>query len=801
MPLRSFTPEEILITNRRRLEIPLLLLVWLGVTSASLAEGNWFYVLAGTLAVGVNLAAVIAAKELYVHRVLVNISVLCATVVLMLEVIPRPDTVVVALRHFLILIQLCKLFERKTNRDYVQMLTLSLLLMVAAAMAHQQMWFAIAMLLHMTLTAYVAMIFTLKRGLDAAAGARLAGESTSLTASQLAWDMIHRWPGGPLLRRLALVLAVMLSCGAVIFLITPRGSLAWDRPEDLGSAGASVGFGGKVTLGQKKRLYESDRVVMRVAIGVPEGSTARPPFPLYLRGVSYDQYGGGRNSSWSQGQNWSTRLPPEPMNVANETDDDDSPTDIPGGPNQPAAGQDSGRHDFAVDVSMSPTFLPAVFGSGMALSAQPGGWPFQLKSNGDIELLPGSFWEAGPVRYQIRCLDPAAPAPVRQAYERLLPARPVMERSPDRWRLPRIFRHRDGEGPESVVFVAPPVASLAQEWCADLLQKRSAADASGQEMQDEINLAIARRLADRLKDEYPYSLDFTDADPSRDGVEDFLFHLKRGHCEYFASAHVVMCRSLGVTARLVTGFLVDAPPEADGTYLVRDRDAHAWSEVHTKSSGWVTMDATSGRMAQARPAGWWQAFIDRLNAMQFGWYENVIGYGEQQRQRLWDAAAGLVSSMGDWFAEAGQAIAASTMNLLLRGEVDLVMWIVIGLVAAAAIAAEAALVTGYLRRARHQRMVEADPVEQARRQLDFVLKLFVQMERLGLPSRTDQTLRDSAAAATAQFNLDPSALDQLVSLYYRQRWGNHPAQGAELEEARLAAQGIHERLGGRPSPV
>jgi len=78
-----------MLTERRRLERPLLVTIWLGVTTFSLAEGSLFYMLAGTLAVVVNLLAVSRGKEVFVHRLFVNAGVAVATGVLLLEVFIR----------------------------------------------------------------------------------------------------------------------------------------------------------------------------------------------------------------------------------------------------------------------------------------------------------------------------------------------------------------------------------------------------------------------------------------------------------------------------------------------------------------------------------------------------------------------------------------------------------------------------------------------------------------------------------------------------------------------------------------
>ena len=73
----------------------------------------------------------------------------------------------------------------------------------------------------------------------------------------------------------------------------------------------------------------------------------------------------------------------------------------------------------------------------------------------------------------------------------------------------------------------------------------------------------------------------------------FLRTSKRGTSEQFATAYVVMARSLGIPARLVVGYRQPAKPGADGVYAVTGADAMAWPEVHVAGAGWVPLDPTA----------------------------------------------------------------------------------------------------------------------------------------------------------------------------------------------------------------
>jgi len=95
-----------------------------------------------------------------------------------------------------------------------------------------------------------------------------------------------------------------------------------------------------------------------------------------------------------------------------------------------------------------------------------------------------------------------------------------------------------------------------------------------------------------LNDNYTYDIDAPRAPKGVNAVEYFLFDSKRGFCEHFASAMVVLARAAGVPARLVTGFAPGEYNPFTGYFEVRGTDAHAWVEVHFPIVGWITFDPT-----------------------------------------------------------------------------------------------------------------------------------------------------------------------------------------------------------------
>jgi hypothetical protein len=88
----------------------------------------------------------------------------------------------------------------------------------------------------------------------------------------------------------------------------------------------------------------------------------------------------------------------------------------------------------------------------------------------------------------------------------------------------------------------------------------------------------------------------------------FLLHSRSGHCEYFATATVLLLRELGFSARYAVGYAVH---EASGNkYVVRQRDAHAWCLVWNDDQQlWQDFDTT--------PGTWVQAESQRASSLQF----------------------------------------------------------------------------------------------------------------------------------------------------------------------------------------
>ena len=124
-------------------------------------------------------------------------------------------------------------------------------------------------------------------------------------------------------------------------------------------------------------------------------------------------------------------------------------------------------------------------------------------------------------------------------------------------------------------------------------------------------------------------------DPDQDIVEAFLFDWRRGHCEYYATAMVVLLRAAGVPARLVNGFLGGDYNRVGDFWVVRQAYAHSWVEVLMPGKGWMRFDPTpsSGLPSSLAPT-WFDRWEQRMDSMRMLWMQWVIEYDMEKQINL-----------------------------------------------------------------------------------------------------------------------------------------------------------------------
>ena len=147
-------------------------------------------------------------------------------------------------------------------------------------------------------------------------------------------------------------------------------------------------------------------------------------------------------------------------------------------------------------------------------------------------------------------------------------------------------------------------------------------------------LERAQRLEAHLIQDYEYTLDFRGRS-AENPIEDFLFRYKSGQCEYFASSMVLLLRSQGIPARLVTGYLGGEYNPFEGYYIVRDSNAHAWVEAYVEGEGWRIFDPTppAGRPV-AEATGVSLLMRQAWDFVAFRWDRYVLTFGIYDQLRI-----------------------------------------------------------------------------------------------------------------------------------------------------------------------
>jgi len=157
-------------------------------------------------------------------------------------------------------------------------------------------------------------------------------------------------------------------------------------------------------------------------------------------------------------------------------------------------------------------------------------------------------------------------------------------------------------------------------------------------------------IENHLRNHFAYTLNLT-GKPGADPLAHFLFETRAGHCEYFASAMIIMLRTLGIPSREVNGFLPGEYNELGGDYIVRASDAHSWVEVYFPGVDWQTFDPTPA--APEAETGVLTRLGKYADWMAITWSEWVIGYdfGHQMAlaQNLQRGSRNWGESARDWF--------------------------------------------------------------------------------------------------------------------------------------------------------
>ena len=290
------------------------------------------------------------------------------------------------------------------------------------------------------------------------------------------------------------------------------------------------------------------------------------------------------------------------------------------------------------------------------------------------------------------------------------------------------------------------------------------------------SIALARELRAQSRDDADYSrrvlawfrhngLQYT-LEPGRgtlDSVDHVLFDSKLGFCGHFASAYATLMRAAGVPARVVTGYLGGEWVPGGDYFIVRQSDAHAWTEIWLEGQGWTRVDPT----AVVAP--------ERLNRGLYDVLEGNASLSISLRRTPWLVRAGQIwDSMNTWWRERVLDFnMREQLDLLRRLGIEAPDWRHLGWGFAGALFLWLAWVTSTLQRS----VARAKPDRVARAWIKATGKL----AKVAAPRAPSEGAMDYARRIADQHPRLATSVTEIAMRYTRLRFGREAANEDVIE--------------------
>jgi len=735
--------------------------VILGIIAYAVAEQSAAMVLAAGAIATLSWYTVEGPDGRPLPRWFINLGVITVTMWMFYSQVARLMPLIHGLGQFILAMQLFKLYERKGNRDYAQLIVLSLMQMICASIISAEILFGVMLMGYLVLTLLTLLQFQLKVGHDDVAAAI---EQQTPPGAEATEPTIAFSPG---LRRQFGLLATACGLGClllsvVFFVAMPRGHGEgimgrWDMPRPA----KVTGFDNQVQLSGGTRISTSRVPVMNVRLtrdGADIGSRDRS---FLLRGTALDEYDPG-SRVWTRG---SAVTRSDRMLSLENVDA------------VPLVGALPRGQVIDLDITLRTSTKGILFSAYRPLR-------FETDSLQAIRFNPHDQVLSTPPRstqtpqYRVRCL--AKPSEDLRRYYLQSPSPLIFPGgfSPGfsmNWRLYA----------RGAVVEDPRLQALA----------RSILQAGGLSRDpliesDPNDRLIADAIQRHLEERCAYTLDLPDVPDGVDPISGFLFQTRRGHCEYFASAMCAMLRSIGVRARVVTGFRVSEYNSVGGYYVVRQKSAHAWVEAWTDESGWLTFDPSPQEVVEElhdSGRGVLAAIRDLYEYLEFKWVDNIITYDRTQRSGVMEA----LDSRLDTFNRFGHGVSQRVTDFLRRIHArwfakPLGQALGVGVLALIAVAMFLG-VRGILRRRRRVRRLKLESAERREQHrlavsLEFYLQMQAMLERAGYTKPAWQTPANFAQTLVHDDQERFAAVPPLTRMFYEIRFGGRPLDAERGQE-------------------
>ncbi len=277
-------------------------------------------------------------------------------------------------------------------------------------------------------------------------------------------------------------------------------------------------------------------------------------------------------------------------------------------------------------------------------------------------------------------------------------------------------------------------------------------------------------------------------------LSDFLFNIREGHCEYFASAMAILLRTQGIATRVVNGFQQGEYNETADAYVVRQREAHSWVEVYFPGEDvWIAFDPTPAAQGSGtETAGLYGRINKYVEALEMIWIQYFVAYDSQEQRSMFASVKRSISDynnrtasvfddvrefLASWWSEVrGDSGIASSLVALLFGTgviVSLTAFLILGILLVRRIRR----LEFWKRIAQIFRTPANEPVT------EFYRRLLIVLAKKGFERQPHQTPLEFAH----EVGLPDVA--EITTVYNRVRFGGLEATSEELSdiEARLQA--------------
>ncbi len=683
---------------------------------------------------------------------------------------------VLGIGEFILALQLFQLYGHKENRDYALLVVLSLLQVICASMVSVTVVFGALMLIYLVLALFTVLLFQLKLGHDEVreAMARQTPRDRSPAQPKMLFTRGHR-THFHVLAALSGVFCIVLASG--FFVAMPRGAGAgmlgdWRAPVRQRVSG----FSQQINLGGKSRISESRVPVLNMALRVDGQNIGGSNRSFLLRGMALDRYH-RRTNRWQRSAGEGENDPVTPL-----------------GPTQTATFV-ADSYQPALTVTQEITLRSDT--QNVLFSVFP---PLALSSthveaitfNPRDQVIRSGSSTAGSMQYTL-----AAEYTPRRMQQSLLNAyrsryRPAF--SPTRAEQPPHRRYRYARRP---VLDDDRIRRYAQTILdAHDLQRERRTPHTEQDVQ------ICRVIERHLQRNFSYTLEPQRSRTDDDPILAFLFEHQRGHCEVFASAMATLLRSIGIPARVITGFGVSEYNAVGGYYVVRQKHAHAWVEAHIGDTGWLSFDPSPPQSIQRLHEdhdAWWVGLRDFYEYIEFRWINGVITYDSGQRRKImsmldqsmnaantkllaaWDDAR---QTIGQWHRRWLPDAADYFLLLLIVAGIALAVWLLM------------TLGVQHRRRVRKLQVEQTSLLEQRRlvRDCAFYLRTMKLLEKAGYSKPTWQT-PGAFAEELARWDGEAMAtVKQLTALFYEVRFGGRALDSERARRANALVDRLEQTL-------